>query len=329
MKGERGMKIDVKNQVFSLGSTEDLIRTDKSLASFVKTYYNFTHTDVKLMGSAKQLLVCSQPRSGSTFLTNSIRNALDFHASQMCEIINIPLFAKDYNLTFEDGVSDYVTPSHTPYFPGILGTFAKNNNVVMHHHYIANIQTLWNLARLPNLHIVVTTRNIADSLVSYRDFFKKEAAKGVTDFTAKYGMSGEDFISRFRTKKMMEKFTTHSDEYLLDYMIDLFSPWFFEYVLSWKEVERNGMLNIKFVSYENMIVDEAKTLVDVAEHIGVSLELETARRVVKKEKSEKERSQINVGISGRGSAELTAAQKKRLRNIGEYFADDEVLEKFL
>ena len=83
---------------------------------------------------------------------------------------------------------------------------------------------------------VVLVRNIFDSVMSLLDFYNIQGAYQSTYFRA-------DFPSL-------------DEETQIDLLIDNVIPWYFQFVASWSLVEKQGRLQVLWLSYEELTGDK-------------------------------------------------------------------------
>ena len=145
---------------------------------------------------------------------------------------------------------------------------------------------------------VVLVRNIFDSVISLLDFYDK----------------GAFFHSYFRAD-----YESLSEETRIDLIIDNFVPWYFQFVSSWAQVEKQGSLEIFWLRYEDMIADKAASIQTLLEFYGLGAARRGVEQRIKEIESEKRRSRFNKGVAGRGETGLTDRQKERIRSMAQYY----------
>lgn len=164
------------------------------------------------------------------------------------------------------------------------------------------------LATEPNLQIleafrirpVVLVRNFADALLSLVEFFRGGA---------------------YQTTLFQRDFNRLSPEAQIDLLLEHRMPWYFEFVASWQEVERTKRLPVCWLSYEELIADEAGTLRRLIEYWKLQVPDEKARieKALADAKADTERTRFNVGRAGRGKAALSPRQLERLASYARFF----------
>ncbi|MEG3640851.1 sulfotransferase domain-containing protein [Magnetococcus sp. PR-3] len=313
----------------SLDGEDSIPLLNAHTSDFIRDFYTTANTRFDIESDAKQVLICSQPRSASTFLSNVLRQALSYTTVHFGEQVQMGQLAAKLGITPPEGENTgFIAPNHQLYMPMVLGISATNCNNISHHHLIANLHTLWQMTLTDNFIPIVTTRNIADSLVSIRDSLVKHSPDTITDYMAQFTLSGIDFMWRYRSGDMIKKFLEGDESYRLDMLIDLLAPWFFDYLLSWHNLARKKIIDIRFVDYEQITRQDFQTVRSLITHIGAEATDDQIHSAIRSIKGDRQKSEFNVGKTGRGKDQLSRDQHKRLRQIGSYYADDETVHRF-
>ena len=112
-----------------------------------------------------------------------------------------------------------------------------------------------------------------------------------------------------------------SEEYLrmswkerIDYLIHLHLPWYFNFVLSWREAARH--IDICPVTYEEFFADQPGQLRRIAAFYGLTASDCADRGRHDTRQPGRHDWRFNVGVAGRGSEMLSAAQKQAIRDQG-------------
>ena len=109
------------------------------------------------------------------------------------------------------------------------------------------------------------------------------------------------------------------DETRIDLLIDNLVPWYFQFVASWSLAEKQGRLDICWLSYEELIKDKPASITNVLKFYGLGAPLRGIEHLIRETESEKRKSRFNKGIAGRGEAKLSESQKDRIRRYSRYF----------
>lgn len=145
---------------------------------------------------------------------------------------------------------------------------------------------------------VVLVRNIFDSVISLLDFYNG-------------GASSNSF---FR-----EDYKALDEETKIDLLVDNLVPWYFQFVASWSLVEKQGRLDIFWLSYEELINNKPTSITNVLKFYGLGAPLRGIEQRIRETESEKRRTRFNKGVAGRGDARLSESQKSRIRSYARYF----------
>lgn len=175
--------------------------------------------------------------------------------------------------------------------------FGKQNTVTQQHSRAseANIQMMQAFAIKP----VILVRNIYDSVISLLDFYTK-------------GFTFSTFFDK-------EEFLKFDEEKKIDLLIEYAIPWYFQFVASWQRAERENRLEIMWLTYEQMIADKTKTVQNIFDFYGIHASEEIIRQKIFEIESDGEKNRFNKGIAGRGKAQLTVAQKEKIRHLATFF----------
>lgn len=145
---------------------------------------------------------------------------------------------------------------------------------------------------------VVLVRNIFDSVMSLLDFYDKGAASH----------------SYFRAD-----YKSLDQETRIDLIIDNFVPWYFQFVASWRRAEKDGSLELFWLSYEDLIRDKVTTIQKLLEFYGLGAARRAIEQMIKSTEGEKQKTRFNKGVAGRGQAGLSDRQKERIRSLARYY----------
>jgi tetratricopeptide (TPR) repeat protein len=145
---------------------------------------------------------------------------------------------------------------------------------------------------------VVLVRNIFDSVMSLLDFYNNQGAYMSSYFKA-------DFPSL-------------DDEAKIDLLIDNVIPWYFQFVASWSLAEKQGRLQVHWLTYEDLIADKPAAIQRVLNFYGLGAPQKAVREKVAALEAEARKIRFNKGVAGRGAAGLSDAQKDRIRRLARY-----------
>lgn len=203
------------------------------------------------------------------------------------------------NLTgFKDLFSVYagLQNEHDLDLPQLI-KFGNVNTVTQQHARAseANIQMMQAFGIRP----VVLVRDIYDSLFSLLDFYSK-------GFTFSTFFEKEEFLSFSQDKK-------------LDLLIEYAIPWYFQFVASWQRAEKEGRLEMMWLTYEELIADKPAAVAKVLAFNNLNASSEIITERIALIEGDNERNRFNKGVSGRGRAGVSAQHKERIMALAEFF----------
>lgn len=272
---------------------ESLLACRKAIAVYPDqtSYVNLTNA----------LVATNQPAKLSDFTADITPEQLGRHIFIACVPKSASTFLKDLlvSLTgYRDMFSVYAAGQneHDLYLPAIRenGHF----DTVTQQHCRASDANV-HLMQAFGISPIVLVRNIFDSVMSLLDFYNKQGA-----FFNSY--SRADFMS-------------FDEETKIDLLIDNVIPWYFQFISSWDLVEKQGRLNIKWLRYEDLIVDKVGVLRDLLNFYGLGAPEKAIEAKVKETESQTRKIRFNKGIAGRGKTGLSDDQKERIRRLSRYY----------
>ena len=179
--------------------------------------------------------------------------------------------------------------------PGIIAM--RDHATVSQVHLVAsgaNLRIIRNFA----LPIVILLRNVFDVVVSLRDHMK----------TNPY----------FSSILIPNNYAAVSEADRLDYIIDTAVPWMMTFYTSWMQALARGDVTAGFFYYEDMVRDPVRFFSRMCGGFGVTVSAEHVDATIAHvEKSAETR--FNVGVPGRGQAELSAVQITKIRRQADYY----------
>ncbi len=178
-----------------------------------------------------------------------------------------------------------------------LVRFGNQNTVTQQHARAseANIQMMQAFGVRP----VVLVRNIFDSVASLLDFYT-----GGYVFSTYF--EKDDFLALSRDEKV-------------DLLIRFVIPWYFQFVASWQKAEREGRLEMLWLTYEEMVSDKPGTVRRILDLYDVRLSEGVLEAKIADIEGEKDKNRFNKGKTGRGSDVLTNAERDRITSLARYF----------
>jgi len=91
-------------------------------------------------------------------------------------------------------------------------------------------------------------------------------------------------------------------------------PWFISFYVSWYKVRQDNLLDTYWLTYEKLTDDKPTAVADICRFYGI----ETDRATIE---GNKRKSNLNVGVKGRGKAQLTDVQKQKIIKMASYYKD--------
>lgn len=145
---------------------------------------------------------------------------------------------------------------------------------------------------------VVLVRNIFDSVMSLLDFFNKGA---------------------YQTSYFRRDWPSLDDETKVDLLIENVIPWYFQFVASWDQAEKQKRLEVYWLTYEEFVADKASSVLKVLEFYGLGAPRRGVEQRIRDIESEKRKNRFNKGQTGRGKSGLNERQKEQIRRLTRYY----------
>ena len=230
---------------------------------------------------APLIVVAAAPKSGSTFLVNTLMQVTGLVGFRLC--------------------AAYSTNEHDLYLPALCLMNASGCVSQLHMK-----GTFHNAALMRTFGIkpIILVRRIDDIVVSLQHDLRQKAQQP----TAATGQHGYSFIWQDQNAKEL------SDERLIDMIIDLAVPWFVNFYVSWYRLCEQGAVDALWLTYEQMFEDKEGTLRQVLEFLrfrdigAIDADLLSRRYGTYRD-----------GRIGQGVSSLTAEQRKRIREHFSYY----------
>jgi hypothetical protein len=220
------------------------------------------------------ILLCAQPKSASLYLTHVLASSLNYENHQI-----------GFNR-----MGGYL------YYPRLLAAKFTRKNTISHCHEAPEPYVVELITAL-RLRPIVLTRNLLDTLVSRKDMLLKDQWAG--------NILSPDAIN---------KFTTGSEEYQLDVVVDLFAAEYINFCTGWDLYRTDQKINPIYITYEEMIQDELNLVSFVAQKLNAPFDKSNTANVIQKIRA-LGGINFNKGITGRGRKEMSERQIERLRQL--------------
>lgn len=178
----------------------------------------------------------------------------------------------------------------------LLAKFGTVNTVTQQHARAseANIQLMQAFEIRP----VILVRNIFDTAVSLLDFYRK-------------GFTFSTFFDR-------QEFLTFTEDQQIDLLIEYAIPWYFQFVASWHRAERDGRLEMCWLTFEDMISDKSAAVQNILSFYGLSASGPIIEEQIDRSETNSEMSRFNKGVTGRGGM-LSSPQRERIVSLARHF----------
>lgn len=183
------------------------------------------------------------------------------------------------------------------YTPKIIDLMFRNNILKTH---VRCSEFNRKIIEQTGMKVIVLTRNIFDVIPSIVDHIKKNKCKGPL----------------FAEKIDCDSFERAT---LVDYVIDVYVPWYFSFYVSWyKEKEEGKKIQLLWLDYEDVTIhledkyNEIMTFLNLSEYEKDSTKISNLLNGNKKN--------FNKGIVGRGTT-LTENQKQKISSFCKYYPD--------
>ncbi|MEQ1921978.1 MAG: sulfotransferase domain-containing protein [Pyrinomonadaceae bacterium] len=175
--------------------------------------------------------------------------------------------------------------------------FGNVNTVTQQHARAseANIQMMQAFGIRPT----VLVRNIFDTTASLLDFYTN------------------GFV--FSTYFDKEEFLSFDDDQKIDLLIEYVLPWYFQFVASWQRAEKEGRLEVNWITYEDMVADKAAMVARVLSFYGIDAPATLIDQKLTEIESDREKNRFNKGGTGRGKLVLNDEQRDRITRLSRHF----------
>lgn len=227
------------------------------------------------------IVISAMPKSGSTFLSNALAGIVGYEHGY--------------------AACNYFNVEQELYRPKLIDNYGKG--IVVQQHFKANPANLQLLQEF-GLRPIVQVRNIFDVVVSLRDHLMQERLGNIP---AVYPSS------QFREFDQSAQF---------DYIVECVVPWYLSYFASWYEAAEARRIDFLWVVYEDAGGDWPGTIERVLHFYEIGVDMDRVAQVVEYMKVEpRAKTRLNVGVSGRGRATLSAEQQARIVALTRHYPE--------
>lgn len=159
----------------------------------------------------------------------------------------------------------------------------------------ANIQMMQGFGVRPT----VLVRDIFDTTASLLDFYSK-------------GFAFSTFFDK-------EEFNSFDNDEKIDILIKYALPWYFQFVASWQRAEKDRRLEMKWVTFEQIVSNKSGAIADILSFYGISAPHEFIEQKINENEEKKDTNRFNKGIVGRGTTVLSETQRDRIKDLAKAF----------
>ena len=227
------------------------------------------------------IVVAAAPKSGSTFLANTLRVVTGLRNFRLC--------------------AAYSTNEHDLYLPALC--LMSRYGCVSQLHMKGTFHNAV-LMRTFGIRPVILVRRIEDIVVSLERDLKAKAERP----TVGTGQEGYSFVWQDQCTRKL------SHQRRLDMIIDLALPWFVNFYVSWYRLCEQSAVDALWVTYEEMVADTEATVRKVLAFLGLDATAPIAAEVLARRYHT-----FRDGRVGRGGSELSEQQQRRLRERFAYY----------
>jgi Sulfotransferase domain len=259
--------------------TRHPLRTIRPLQTGLELAADFKRRFVRPSGP--YVFVACMPRTGSTFLTETL-----------CELTGF----KRIELT-----DAYAENEQELDVPRLLDAYSYGS--VTQQHVVANARTV-GLMRDFGIRPVVLVRDVFDAVVSIRHFLLTEGCgKWPTFFTTD------------------ERFRQLDEAAQYEQIVELGLPWYFDFFVSWAGVARQGTLETLWLRYEDAVADWPRAVGRVAEFYGLEASPSAIEAALARTSARASSLRLNKGVPGLGRTALPPGAVDRIRGYARFYPD--------
>lgn len=227
-----------------------------------------------------RVMLAAAPKSGSTFLTHTLSSLLGLKARDAC--------------------AAYGQMEQQIYLPRLL--CAMKQDTLIGHQHIRASEGNEKILQLFGFKVIVTVRDLADTVISNADHHVNESTSGPM------AMVTPEIIARM------------SSEEHYWFIIRMMLPWYFNFLVSWMEVEKQNSLPVHWVKYESLIENPEREVSSILKFLGLNRSDEEIQQSLSASRNG-EHSRLNVGVAGRGKKLLSKDQLDAIDQFAKYYPD--------
>ncbi|MBN1911898.1 MAG: sulfotransferase domain-containing protein [Pirellulales bacterium] len=181
-------------------------------------------------------------------------------------------------------------------YPSLLLNHARQNGVYQQHLQASEIHVA--LLNQFRFHTVVLVRNLLDVAASLFDHLHRESRFSFAAYLT------DDFFELDRPTQ-------------LDLVVELLMPWFINFYVGWHDAWQSNVLNMTWVTYEELVADMPGTVGRILEFIGQPKSEEEVSLAL--QRAVQSHTRFNKGVTGRGLKTLSPEQVDRIRSLTRFY----------
>jgi len=105
----------------------------------------------------------------------------------------------------------------------------------------------------------------------------------------------------------------------IDLLIENIVPWYFQFVASWSNVEKEKQIEIKWLCFEEFTQNKTETILDVLKFYGLGAATRNVENVIKHLEAQERKIRFNKGVSGRGKESISISQRDRIKQMARFY----------
>jgi hypothetical protein len=238
----------------------------------------------------KLLWHVTMPKSGSTWVSSILEQGLakkNWHVTDL-----IPPYAYGNREQEIDPISLL-----------LKGNLDKNNFFTYQHCLYSDYALRF--IQYFDVKLILQVRNIFDCLVSAKDYIEKAYLKVPVAF-----LSYDEWMKLPEDRK-------------LQFIVDFVAPWYIRFWAGWSTVINNPDVNVKLVSYDDLLADSENVFLDLFRFAGEDVTPDELQLLTDALKENKVDTKKNKGVAGRGQ-QLPEELKKQVQHYASYYTNTDL-----
>jgi hypothetical protein len=240
------------------------------------------------------------------------KSASTFIQDALCKALNLPTGGL-FTATIDAGSGSMLGANLKEQEPDELALIRNGLNrrgyVAQHHARCAPYMA--RLLAFYNVRPIVTHRNILDTIVS------------MDDMVMEWRVPGAPAASYFFNDAMPGNFHNRDREDRLMMLAQRWTAWLVQFYISWKKVERMGLIKPFWISYEQDFLGDKQLLAArIAAHLGADMAATARLAKAFEDRSDAGAKRLNKGVAGRGK-DIPDRVRDQVLRIAGFYRDEE------